>query len=346
LGKDKGKRESRHLLQQAEKLTLALRQVSQKQGRLDLDMPELSVERGEGFAAPVHIRLQTTLRSHRIIEDAMLAANRSAAQLLKEKRVGALFRVHEKPDYDKIFTLQQELHFFGIKWEVDPQDPQESLAELVRMIRGHQLEGLLQFLILRSMKQAQYANDPRIGHFGLGFADYLHFTSPIRRYPDLVVHRQIRNLLAGKGSFYSEERLEQLGQHCSMTERLSMMAERDMLKLAVCRYFAGKEGEVYRAMVSGVSRFGLYVTLMETPVEGRLLFENIHGDYYVYLDNERAAYGRRTGHRVKMGSVLEVELLSVDWAEANVDFTFDPLVHEQKTPKKGDNSWGKPRRKS
>lgn len=344
LGKTKG--ETRRLLQQAEKLTLALRRGAQKQGRMDLDMPELSVERGEELAAPVHIRLQTTLRSHRIIEDAMLAANRAAAQLLKEKGVGALFRIHEKPDYDKIFTLQQELDFFGIKWEVDPEDPQKSLAQLVTMVRGHQLEGMLQFLILRSMKQAQYANDPRVGHFGLGFADYLHFTSPIRRYPDLVVHRQIRNLLAGKGSFYSGEQLEHLGQHCSMTERLSMMAERDMFKLAVCRYLSSHEGKVFRAMVSGVSRFGLYVTLMETPVEGRLLFENIHGDYYVYLDNERAAYGQRTGHRVKMGNVLEVELLSVDWAQAVVDFTFDPLVHEQKTPKKGDASPGQSRSRS
>lgn len=320
-------RELAEFLHGMEKITLRLRKLSFAAGRLDLNIPEVKIsadsELDEEHSDKYSLYLYPELGSNHLIEELMLAANRAAAELLKSKEWGALYRVHEKPDFEKLYILQNELQFFGLKWEWDEDDVQGSFVRLSRLIQGHRLESYFSFLVLRSLKQAQYVDDAGIGHFGLGFSDYLHFTSPIRRYPDLVVHRQLKNLLTGKDPFYSEDELHSLGKQLSATERLSMDAERDMTKLALCRAYQHRVGESFRAMITGVNRNGFFITLEEIPVEGRLLFENIFGDYFIFYEEERAAIGERSGLRLQLGSSIELTLEKSNWDEMYLDFSLE-----------------------
>ncbi len=298
---------------------------------LDLHLPDLLVERNLGVHSEeptsddVFLSEESVLKSHKLIEIAMLEANRAAALFLKQNNMPALFRVHEKPDYEKIYALQQELAAFNISWEVSVENPRQSMLDMLQQIKGNTMENLFHYKVLRSMKQANYSPQANIGHFGLGFSDYLHFTSPIRRYPDLVVHRQIRNLLAGKKAFYSDSELNEMGLQMSQTERQSTDAERTMLKLAVCRYMESKVGQTFQVRLTGTGRDMFFVTWLDIPVEGRLLLENIRDDYYVYDPTSQTAIGRKYGRSVKMGADLWVALDQVDWEEATVDFAVDSL---------------------
>ncbi len=307
------------------KITDVLRKRSFTAGRLDLNLPDILIAvdpLAKSDESRYHVHVDAELQSNHLIEELMLAANQSAADFLKKRGIGALFRVHEKPDPEKLFALQEELSFFGLEWEWDEQDLIGSFARLGRLIRGHRLHNFFSYLLLRSLKQAQYLNDAGIGHFGLGFSDYLHFTSPIRRYPDLVVHRQIRNALAGRRPFYDDHDLTQLGTQVSASERLSMEAERDMKKLTLCRAYQESVGKSFEVMLTGFFRLGFFVTLADIPVEGRLLLENIYGDYFEFFEEEKAAIGQRTGLRFEIGQVWLVELKQSNWEEMSLDFSY------------------------
>jgi ribonuclease R len=169
------------------------------------------------------------------------------------------------------------------------------------------------------MMQAFYGVEP-LGHFGLGFTDYTHFTSPIRRYPDLVVHRCLKSLIDGTDHPFKTAELVEIGEKTSDRERQAMRAERDMIKLKSCRLMKDRVGEVFDAMVTGVSRSGFFVTLRETPVEGMVPLRNLEDDYYHVLEDSYTVVGRRHGKRFRIGDRLEVRLAEVDLVLMRMDF--------------------------
>jgi ribonuclease R len=323
-----GKKELNNLakfLPMLEKHTLELKKQRDAHGRLSLYIPELKIKESakEGKSSLERFSFELEKRSNSMVEESMLSANQAACQFIKKKGEITLFRVHEKPDAENIYKLMTSLHFFGIEADISLERPELEIGNIIRKIKGHPLEGYFNIMILRSLKQAKYFHDPDIGHFGLGFRDYLHFTSPIRRYPDLVVHRQLKNFLAGGQPPYGREQIEQMAMQTSATERKSTDAERDIRQLFLCRLFREYEGREFAAYLSGAGRNAFYLTLREFPIEGRLLFQNIYGDYFDYFENEHTAIGRDTHRRFTLGDEIKVVLRKADWEERVLEFELD-----------------------
>lgn len=326
------KRDLMVLLTRLKGLTAHLRKARFKGGSLNIQIPKAGLDFDKKYfdkidsLDPEKIRLYSKpeLGSQSLVEEAMLAANQAASRFLKEKKIPALYRAHEKPDLEKILDLEKEINFFGIKWQANHAELHDSLDTLINKLHKYPVKGFFHFLILRSLKQALYNRDPDIGHFGLAFKDYTHFTSPIRRFPDLIVHRQIKNCLLGIKDSYDKKELDEIASHTSFTERLSMEAERFLGKLVTCRIFENKKGMVFKGTITGISKIGFFVTLSDVPVEGRLKFENMMGDYYDYREGQRAAIGRSTGNRLKMGQKIEIKIFNSDWKNGVLEFECEP----------------------
>ena len=299
----------------------ALHAARLRRGALDFDAPELKVRfdaegRIAGFIE------QPRNDAHRLIEECMIAANVEAARFLRKHKIPTLYRVHGQPEEERLEQLRQFLSGFAIELPRDRDlEPQDINAVLQRIL-GNEEAHLIQTVVIRSMPHAAYQPE-NIGHFGLALAEYAHFTSPIRRYPDLLVHRGIRHVLRG-GSVanfeYTAGRMVELGQQTSFTERRAEEATRDAMSWLKCEYMQDKIGEEFDALVTGVVDFGLFVQAKGLQIDGLVHVSALGSDYF---SRDRTGYrlvGARSGRVFRLGDHLRVRLINVIIDERKIDF--------------------------
>jgi len=295
------------------KLSLAVRE---KRGAIEFDSQETLMVFNENGKIE---RIEPTTRNdaHRLIEECMLAANVCAANFLKTHEHPALYRIHEGPTPEKLEALRTFMGEFGFGVGGGDTPHAKDYGKLLARIKGRPDEQLLQTVLLRSMQQAVYSPD-NVGHFGLAYEAYAHFTSPIRRYPDLIIHRAIKAVL--KGERYQGGDFHQLGQHCSMTERRADDATRDVQAWLKCFYMQDKIGEEYDGTVAGVTSFGLFVALDGVYVEGLLHVTELGNDYFNFDKARHEMAGERTGVKYRLGDRLRVKVSRVDLETSRIDF--------------------------
>jgi ribonuclease R len=255
--------------------------------------------------------------AHRLIEECMLAANVCAGNFLARRKQPVLYRVHDVPAADKVAALREFLAELGLALPGGEIPRPMDYARLIERIRKRPDFGLLQTILLRSMKQAQYSPG-NVGHFGLAFEAYVHFTSPIRRYPDLLVHRAIKAQLAGRR--YEEKDWEELGRHCSETERRADDASRDVENWLKCYYMRDHVGGTFSGSITGVTPFGLFVTLDDYFVDGLVHISELGRDYFQFDGARHQLIGERTGKRFRLADRMTVKLVRVDLDTRKIDF--------------------------
>ncbi len=255
--------------------------------------------------------------AHRLIEECMLAANVCAAAFLQQHHHPVLYRIHPPPTPERLEAARHFLGEFGLHLSGGDKPQASDYAVLVRKIQGRPDQRLLETVLLRSLQQAQYSPDNQ-GHFGLAYPAYAHFTSPIRRYPDLLVHRAIRAVLARES--YQPGDWKALGAHCSMTERRADEATRDVESWLKCFFMKDRVGETFSGSVSSVTSFGLFVALDDVYVEGLVHISELGADYFHYDASRHQLLGERTGQRYRLGDRVEVKLVRVDMETNKIDF--------------------------
>lgn len=307
---------------QMEELSALLRKRRKKRGAIDFDFPESKIELDEN-GKPVRIYPYEQNVATRIIEDFMLAANETVAQEYAQAGIPFVYRTHDTPDMEKMEPVLELVHRAGVKVkkskeEIRPKEVQKILKELA----GKESEDFFSRLILRSMKQARYTTECT-GHFGLAARYYCHFTSPIRRYPDLQIHRIIKENLRGKMTeakmSHYEEILDEVARQSSATERRAEEAERETIKMKKAEYMESQIGEIFEGVISGVTDWGLYVELPNT-VEGLVHVNSLMDDYYVYDSVHYTLTGERKKRSFAIGQKVKVRVAQADARERTVDF--------------------------
>lgn len=309
-------------MHQLSKILLANRM---RKGSLDFDLPEDEIIL-DAEGKVIDLKRSVRLDSHRLVEEFMLLANQSVARFTTAYNLPVLYRVHAPPDEEKIeafFSILNELgHKFSHKGEITPL----RLSKVLSHVAGKPEEELINEILLRSLKKAVY-QDENIGHFGLAFDRYLHFTSPIRRYPDLLVHRILGEYQSGRLSANRYQILRKqalhLGPHCSATERTADELEREAVKVKQLEFMENKVGEHYQGVVSGVTNFGVFVRLGNMGVEGMIRLRDLSDDYYVLDERGHRLIGRKTKKKIHLGDPIEVWVVRVDREAGRIDLAPD-----------------------
>lgn len=320
------------LLLHMRELSRLLRHKRVERGGLDFDFPESKVifnEKGQ----IAEIRSVIREESHKIIEDFMLAANETVAEEYYWRDIPFLYRVHERPDFDKWQELSRILSNFSILLRAKDPDSirPKALQGILETIKGKEEEMMLSNLILRSLKQAKYSVECG-EHFGLASKYYTHFTSPIRRYPDLQIHRIIKENLFSQESekrfaHYSRI-LPDVAMQSSLRERRADEAERDCMKLKKCQYMKNFLGESFPGSISGLTEYGIYVTL-ENGIEGMIPLRMLNDDYFVFIEKELITRGERSGKTFRIGDSMSVLVYAVDTLSRTIDFVPAPELPEE-----------------
>jgi len=297
-----------------------LRARRMRQGSLDFDFPESKVLVDEN-SFPVEIKLLERGPGEMLIEDFMIKANEVVAEHMYWQQIPILYRVHEKPDEESLAKLNMVLGGFGHK--ITARKIESFVFQnILEKIKGKPEEQMISMVMLRSMKHARYAPEA-LGHFGLASKYYCHFTSPIRRYPDLVVHRALTALLEGKMNNKKrsswENKMGLVGEHCTLQEIKAEEAERELLDIKKAQYMKQFVGEEFTARISSIVSFGFFVQLDNT-VEGLVHISSITDDYYEFNDRNYTLLGRHTGRKFAIGDEVRVQLVRVDVDEAQIDF--------------------------
>ena len=296
-----------------------LREAREARGALDLDLPEARVIL-DREGAPVEIRRVERLEAHRLVENFMLLANECVAKACASRKLPALYRVHEPPTQEKMTALRDLLQTFGLrlpKGKVAPGD----LERILDHVRDRPEEQLVSTVVLRSLQKAVYSPE-NLGHFGLALEHYAHFTSPIRRYPDLVTHRVlIRALIQGEPVPEEwSQGVEEVAEQTSLREQAAAKAERDSVDLKKIEYMERHLGDEFDGTISGVTAFGAFVLLDQVFVDGLLHVNSLDDDYYEFRESEYALVGSRRGERLRLGDRLRIQVARVDREERKVDF--------------------------
>jgi ribonuclease R len=264
--------------------------------------------------------------AHRLIEECMLAANVSASDFLQSREHATLYRIHEGPVPEKLEQLQEFLKEFGLHLTGGGDPKAKDYAKLLARVKDRPDAQLLQTVMLRSLSQAVYSPD-NVGHFGLAYEAYTHFTSPIRRYPDLLVHRAIKAVLESRS--YTPGNWTELGRHCSETERRADDASRDVTNWLKCYFMQDKIGEDFPGTVSAVTEFGIFVALDEIHTEGLVHISELGADYFHFDPPRHQLLGERTGQRFRLGDRLRVRVVRVDMERARIDFVLAGAEHAE-----------------
>jgi ribonuclease R len=275
--------------------------------------------------------------AHKVIEECMIAANVAAARFLKKKKMPTLQRTHAGPTTEKVLGLREFLGEFGLHLRGGEKPTPSDYGEVITAIQDRPDKHLIQTVMLRSLSQAVYSPDIETGHFGLAHEDYAHFTSPIRRYPDLLVHRGIRHILQGgkpKNFAYEYAAMVSLGEHSSMCERRADDATRDAVDWLKCEFMQDKVGEAYSGTVSGVTSFGLFLELDEVFVEGLVHITSLPSDYYSFDPVGHRLTGKRSGRIYRLGDRVEIIVARVDLDERKIDFELADKPAEENKKKK------------
>jgi len=340
-------------------LALLLNRQRVKRGSIDFDMPETQIEfDAEGQMTGVR-RAERNI-AHRLIEEFMLAANEAVAGYLEENACPSLYRIHELPDPKRVAEFEEIAAHFGYslgigampvkryamttrhrdgrktQHQIEMADSGFSISprnyqRLIAKIAGKPEERILSYLMLRSLKQARYSSE-NVGHFALAAKSYTHFTSPIRRYPDLVVHRVLSRYLESRESALDEKTLRELGEDCSFTERRAAEAERDLVEWKKVKFMEDRVGEEFGALIISITKFGFFVELEDLFVEGLVPIGTLSGDRYVFQENQRRIVGERTRKAYATGDPVKVVLDRVDMVEKKMQFAV--IEPERKKRKK------------
>ena len=325
--KEEKYRKLKPMLEEMAKLHEALYKQRHLRGAIDFEEPEAKIKVDKD-GKPVDIILRERGTAEKMIESFMLIANETVAQDYYKKNVPFLYRVHETPDEEKMKSFFEFISAFGLHITADPAhvNPKE-LQKVVAKTEGTPEEMVVQMMMLRSLKQAHYSPDP-LGHFGLAAKDYTHFTSPIRRYSDLMVHRMIHTYAdQGKGKKVQDHfksQLPEVAEQTSSQERRSIDAERGVNDLKMTEYMADKVGQVFDAIVSSVTSFGMFIQLPNT-VEGLIHISNLNDDYYNFNEKSMTLTGRNSHKEFKVGMPIKVKLIRADVEQHQLDFEiYDP----------------------
>lgn len=304
-------------------LCLILRAKRMKRGSIDFDLPEPEIILDLQSKAIDIVKAERNI-AHQIIEEFMLAANETVAQHMGSKPVPFIYRIHEPPDEDRILEFNEFIAGIGYRHRLLHRHPR-TFQRLLKKLKGRPEEVLINQLLLRSMKQARYSTE-NLGHFGLASQHYTHFTSPIRRYPDLIVHRLIKE--TSKKRRLREEKktrlattLQDIAKHSSERERLAMEAEREVVELKKLEYMQDKIGAEYEGVISGVTAFGFFVELEEILVEGLVRVTSLYDDFYRFEERQHRLAGDRYKKTFRLGDKVRVRVESVDMERRKIDFT-------------------------
>ena len=304
------------LLGRMHELAMILRKRRFEHGALSMDMPDIQVDLDKnGKVIGAHAEENT--ESHQIIEEFMLAANEAVADLLAGKEIPFLRRIHESPVPRKLKALTEFVNEIG--FETASLESRFEIQSLLDKVAGHPQEQAVHYALLRAMQRAVYSPEP-LGHFALASDCYCHFTSPIRRYPDLTVHRLLDAVILGKPPVSDFDALLTLGEHCSECEERAEKAERELIKVKLLTYLKDRLGEEMNAVVTGVESFGLFAQGIELPAEGFVHIDSLADDYYQYDRASRTLSGFRSGNTYQLGDVLRVAVARVDIDRRQLDF--------------------------
>ncbi len=320
-GKSKAHPEVHSHLHELNALYQVLSKQRETRGALEFDTIETRIIFGSERKIEKIVPVERN-DAHRIIEECMLCANVAAAKLLQQHKMATLFRVHEGPDQEKLEKLRDFLSGLGLKLGGGDDPSPLDYARLIEKIEDRPDQHLIQTVLLRSLSQAVYSPAYE-GHFGLAYDIYTHFTSPIRRYPDLLVHRAIRHIISGhaRDSFpYNVKMMHTIGEHCSMTERRADEATRDATAWLKCEYMSDKIGEKFSGIISGVTSFGIFVELKDIYVEGLVHITALKNDYYHFDPSKHRLQGKRTGKIYRLGDPIKVLVAKVNVDEKEIDF--------------------------
>lgn len=311
-------------LQVMEELCLRLREKRLKRGSIDFDLPEPQIILDiEGKTEDI-IKAERNL-AHQIIEEFMLAANEAVASHVSGLKLPFIYRVHEEPDEDEVMEFSEFVHNFGftLKFKKGKGVSPMIYTKLLEDVKGRPEEKMINTVMLRSMKQARYSEE-NIGHFGLAAEFYTHFTSPIRRYPDLIVHRILKESLQSAvrvRTYYWESHLPAMAIHTSKRERVSMEAEREIVDLKKVQFMQNRVGEEFDGLISGVTSFGFFVELVDYFVEGLVHVSNLKDDYYHFIEKEHLMRGESKKRTFRIGDQVKVRIDNVSLEKRQIDFS-------------------------
>ncbi len=293
----------------------------QRRGAIELDLPQTKFELGEGGSI-VGIKVEARNDAHRLIEECMIAANVQAAKFLSKHKIPGLYRVHPRPDEDRFDELRLYLVSLGLKVPHSKHVAPRQFNDLLAQVRGRPDSAAISMAMLRSLTHAEYTPQ-NIGHFGLALDAYAHFTSPIRRYPDLLVHRAIRHIVRGgkPGRYsYGAAEMERLGVMTSAHERRAEEATRDVEAWLKCEYMENHVGEEFSGVITGVTNFGLFVQITEMQIDGLVHVTSLANDYYHYESGSQRLVGERTRKAYSLGEAMRVRVHRVDLDTRRIDF--------------------------
>ena len=333
-GKAKGKRAAfRDRLEPLRAVHRAFAGRRRRRGAIDFDLPQTTIELDDrGCVHDVHV--VDRLITHKIIEECMIAANVEAAKRIRAARIPGLYRVHDGPDPDRIEELIVFLQGLGIKLSSPSDVRPRDLSRVIEKTAGRPEAELIETVILKCMSRAHY--QPRnVGHFGLALPSYSHFTSPIRRYPDLLIHRAIKQLLRhgkAKGFRYTLPEMDKLGEHCSRAERRADEAVWQVEERLKCAYLKDHIGDEFDVLVASVTSFGLFVRIPDLQIDGLVHVTALPRDYYHQTAGGTALTGEHTGASFRLTDKLKVKLVKVDVEERKLDFV--PVDYESESPAK------------
>ena len=303
------------------RLYQTMRRQREVRGAMDFDTQETKIVFGENRKIEQIVPVVRN-DAHKLIEEFMITANNAAAKFLNRKKIPRLLRIHDGPGVEKLLTLRTFLGELGLYLGGGDQPHPLDYMHLLESVKDRPDAHLIQTVLLRSMSQAVYSPDTK-GHFGLALDAYAHFTSPIRRYPDLLVHRAIRHSLRGgnASSFrYSPNDMVTLGEHCSANERRADEATRDVNSWLKCEYMMDKIGEEFTGIISAVTSFGFFVELQSIYVEGLVHIASLRQDYFLFDAASHRLYGERTGVRYRLGDSVKIKVVRVNLDDKKIDF--------------------------
>jgi ribonuclease R len=320
---DKGEGDFYDQLNLLNHVSKSLRAKRMKKGSINFFSPEVTFKLDKD-GVPVEIKIKEIRESHNLIEELMLLANQIIAEHVRpqanKKTVPFVYRVHDLPDKEKIVEFARFVKSLGYHFDPNSANKAKQFQLLLDEVEGKEEEAVVNEIAIRSMAKAVYSTK-NIGHYGLGFRHYTHFTSPIRRFPDLIVHDLIHKYVKNNlEKNLSLEELEEICNHASERERNAVSAERLSVKLKQIEFLKGKVGEEFHGVVSGITHFGIFIELNQTLAEGLIRLRDMDDDYYNFDEKNYAIVGRRSGKRIRLGDKVNVKLIRVDEEKREIDF--------------------------